>query len=544
MSSYKTSRRDFMKSAGIATISLATGSANGSMASGQKKRLKKALKVSKNAKARKIVFIMTDTQRWDMVGCYGNKNMKTPHLDKLADEGIRFDRAYTCSPVCGPARSAIFTGTYPHSNGVWGNNMPLGNNVKTIGQRLNDNGYHTAYVGKWHLDGFDYFDTGICPDGWDEKYWYCEKKYLLELSDEDKYRSRQDSTNNDPDLKADFTFGHRVANRAVEFLENHNEEDFFLVASFDEPHHPWLCPEPYSSMYKDYVWPKTPNVYDDLKDKPALQKLWSEKSPRVDKNKLEIKNTFFWGSNSFIDYEIGRVISKINEVAPDALVIYTSDHGDMQWTHGISNCKGPVPYDENSRVPFIVRWPGHSPAGTVTENPVSHINIVPTLLEAAGLEVPGIIEGPSILKTLEDTSVKPNEAVFTEYGRYEVNHDGFGAFQPMRVIFDGRYKLCINLFDMDEMYDMQEDEYEMKNLINSEKHAKLRNKLHDSLLDWMNQTRDPFRGQYWSCRPWRTDMKPSWKDRGFTRPRPDDGYLPRVSDYDTGLLVTEFVRKK
>ena len=92
------------------------------------------------SKPRRVVVIMTDTQRWDMVGCYGNKDMKTPHLDALASQGVRFDRAYTCQPVCGPARAGMFTGTRPHSNGSWANSMPLGDNVKTIGQRVRDNG--------------------------------------------------------------------------------------------------------------------------------------------------------------------------------------------------------------------------------------------------------------------------------------------------------------------------------------------------------------------------------------------------------------------
>ena len=115
-------------------------------------------------RTRKIVFIMTDTQRVDMLGCYGNAGVVTPHLDGMAREGIRFTSAYTCQPVCGPARAAIFTGTFPHSNGSWANCMPLGDNVKTIGQRLRDNGIHTAYVGKWHLDGGDYFGLGRCPE--------------------------------------------------------------------------------------------------------------------------------------------------------------------------------------------------------------------------------------------------------------------------------------------------------------------------------------------------------------------------------------------
>ena len=119
-----------------------------------------------------IVLIMTDTQGVNVVGCYGRPEMKTPNIDRLASEGILFDRAYTCCPVCSPARSSIFTGNYPHTTGVLANNLPLGMNIKTIGERLSDAGWHTAYIGKWHLSGTDYFDDGRCPPRWDPKYWY------------------------------------------------------------------------------------------------------------------------------------------------------------------------------------------------------------------------------------------------------------------------------------------------------------------------------------------------------------------------------------
>lgn len=104
-------------------------------------------------KKRQVVLIMTDTTRKDMLGCYGNQKMKTPNLDRMAKQGIKYENAYTCQPVCGPARSAIFTGTFPHSNGVVTNCVPFGANVKTIGHRLTDHGIHCGYVGKWHLDG-------------------------------------------------------------------------------------------------------------------------------------------------------------------------------------------------------------------------------------------------------------------------------------------------------------------------------------------------------------------------------------------------------
>ena len=168
----------------------------------------------------RIVLIMTDSQRADMVGCYGNPDMKTPSLDRLAAEGLRFDRAYTCSPVGSPARAAIFTGTWPHSNGMLANTMPLGDNIKTIGQRLRDSGMRTAYVGKWHIDGGDYFGLGRCPDGWDDDYWYDMRRYLEELSPVDRVRSRQSETNRE-DISEEFTFGHRCSDRAIDFLVKH-----------------------------------------------------------------------------------------------------------------------------------------------------------------------------------------------------------------------------------------------------------------------------------------------------------------------------------
>lgn len=494
--------------------------------------------------SRKIVFIMTDSQRWDMVGCYGNKDMKTPYLDKLASEGMRFERAYTTQPVCGPARSAIFTGLYPHSNGSWSNCMPLGDNVKTIGQRLSDNGFHTAYIGKWHLDGGDYFGMGRCPDGWDKEYWYDMRNYLEELSDEDRKASRSPKIMEDREVSEEFTFGHRCSNRAIKFLENHSDEDFFLSVSYDEPHDPYVCPKPYSTMFKDYEFPKSKNVWDVLENKPDHQKAWAGKALEQNRDEIKIKPQYFLGSNSYIDYEIGRVLEAIEKHCPDALIIYTSDHGDFLHSHCLF-AKGPAMYDEICRIPFIAKWPGVINEGTVNENPVSHINIVPTILEAAGIPVPKIVEGKSIVDTFKNQETNVNKEVFVEFGRYEVDHDNFGGFQPLRSVFDGRYKLIINLLSQDELYDIKNDPEEMINLIDSEEHSEVRDELHNKLLDWMNETRDPFRGYYWERRPWRKNARPeSWDYTNMTRQREHEEYEPRQLDYGTGLEMTAAVRAK
>ena len=213
---------------------------------------------------KQVVLIMTDTTRKDMVGCYGNKAMKTPNMDRLALEGLRFEHAYTCQPVCGPARSAIFTGMFPHTNGMVTNSVALGANVKTVGQRLNDYKVPCGYVGKWHLDGGDYFGLGTCPEGWDTRYWYDMRCYLEELSEQDRVKSRNPQTSYGDDFDENFTYAHRCSNRAIEYLNERSGQSFFLTVSYDEPHGPSLCPKPYNTMYTGYQFPHNPSFQDDL----------------------------------------------------------------------------------------------------------------------------------------------------------------------------------------------------------------------------------------------------------------------------------------
>jgi uncharacterized sulfatase len=498
--------------------------------------------------ARKIIVIMTDTQRRDMVGCYGNPEMQTPNLDRLAAGGVRFEKAYTCQPVCGPARAALFTGAWPHSNNGWANSMALDQKTRTLGPRAAALGLHTAYIGKWHLDGGDYFGEGICPEGWDDAYWYDMKCYLDELSPAERVASRNGENNFEGDgIPEAFTFGHRVANRAVDFLEKHGSEDFLLVASFDEPHGPFLTPKRFIDMHRQTRLPAQSNTADTLGDKPEHHRVWAGIAPGATPPAYQTPPHLlgFLACNSFVDYEIGRIVDAIDRHAPDALVIYTSDHGDLLGSHGLTG-KGPAMYEEITNIPFIVRWPGVVSPGTVSSNLVSHIDLVPTLLDAAGAaELPNPLQGRSMAGMLKNPATPHQAEVFIEFGRYEVDHDGFGGFQPVRCVRNARYKLTINLLGTDELYDLQEDPGEMVNLIGSPAHRAERDALHDRLIDWMNTSRDPFRGYYWLRRPWRTDAPaPSWAFTGYTRQRlPDDGEELQL-DYDTGLPMDQPTRRK
>lgn len=497
----------------------------------------------KMGERRQAILIMTDTTRKDMLGCYGNPAMKTPNIDRLALGGIRYNRAYTCQPVCGPARSAIFTGLSPHSNGIVTNGVPLGANVKTIGQRLTDHGISCGYVGKWHLDGGDYFGLGTCPEGWNPKYWYDMRCYLEELSEKERIRSR-DPTTAYENMEETFTYAHRCSSRAIDFLREYEDQDFFLTVSYDEPHGPSLCPKPFNTMYDGYCFPcRNPGALDGLEGKPMMQRLWRGRPPETDEGQaLPASRTLsqFLGCNSYVDYEIGRVLDEIDRRMPGALVIFTSDHGDMLGSHGLFS-KNSTVYEEAAGIPLIIRG---GAAGKTVDDPASHIDIAPTLLDYFNLGIPKLLEGKSMLAQIADPGIRINQEVFTEFTRYEVDHDGFGGFQPLRAIITERYKLAIHLLDTDEFYDDREDPGEIHNLIHDERVGAIRNALHDRLLEHMNETRDLYRGYQWAAREWRPDKVCTWENEGYTRQREDDGYEPRQLDYDTGLPMESAVRKK
>ena len=494
-------------------------------------------------KKKQMIFLMTDTTRKDMLGCYGDSRMRTPNLDRLAEEGIRYENAYTCQPVCGPARSAIFTGTFPHTNGMVTNSIAMGQNVKTIGQRLTDAGIHCGYTGKWHLDGGDYFGLGRCPEGWDPGYWYDMRCYLEELTQEERMKSRKRETSYAEDMTEEFTYAHRCTDRALQFLEEYGEEDFFLTVSYDEPHGPSLCPKPFHSMYQGFVYEDSPAFHDDLMGKPFMQRLWAGEKLKATSEELRKPSRQleqFLGCNSFVDYEMGRILKVLEERFPDALIVYTSDHGAMLGAHRLS-AKNAAMYREVANIPLITKG---GERAKVVEAPASHIDLAPTILEYFGQSVPKLLEGKSMLAQIYDTSVTVNDVVYTEFTRYEVDHDGFGGLQIMRAVTDGRYELVIHLLDTDEFYDTLTDPYEVENRIDDPACARIRDQLHDRILDHMNATRDLYRGYQWACRPWRPEKKPSWENDGYTRQRENEEYEPRQLDYDTGLEMKEAVRRK
>ena len=244
-------------------------------------------------------------------------------------------------------------------------------------------------------------------------------------------------------------------------MKKHENDDYFLVVSFDEPHGPFLCPEPYASMYKGYEFPKSPAVYDTLEGKPIHQKIWAAQKPHPDREKFKIKHKYFFGCNSYADDLIGRVCDATPE---SAMIMYTSDHGDLLGSHCLY-AKGPAAYDDEARIPFIIRDPEGLHGAVYDRQPVSHINVCPTVMEYFGLPIPRQFEGGSILNTARDLNAPADDSFLIEFGRFELDHDHYGGYQLMRCLVKDNMKLVINLLSDDELMILDKDPYECRNLI-------------------------------------------------------------------------------
>ena len=489
---------------------------------------------------------MTDTQPARAIGAYGVEGVRTPNLDALAARGVRFDRAYTSCPVCTPARAGIFTGMMPSSTGAWANDLPLGSNVATLGRRLQRYGYRTAYVGKWHLDGHDYFGTGECPPGWEPEYWYDGLRYLTDLGAEQRalWRNGLGSLEaiRNAEIDAAFTWAHRAVDRAFRFMDAAGDAPYLLVVSFDEPHEPFACPYEYGARFADFDFPVGASVHDSLAGKPEIQRRWAAARPVPAREGY--RRPLYFGCGSFVDAEIGRLLEGLRASGRnDVWVIFTSDHGEMMGGHRLTG-KGPAMYEEITRIPLIVAGPdqpGTAPPGArQCSHPVSHLDIVPTVLDLAGVACPEILAGDSLRPLLAPGGIDPAPraavlrrlAVHLEFNRFSRDGNKLGGLVPIRAATDGHLKLAINRDDRDELYDLDADPAELVNRIEDPALAARRDILHDAILARMERECDPFRGSVWAQRPWRCGLEPMW--HGAEQARPDDGWSPPFRNYDTG----------
>lgn len=353
-----------------------------------------------------ILFILSDDQRWDTLGAAGNKNIKTPNLDRLAREGAYFTTGYVAAPLCCPSRAAFLTGLYPHQTGVLTNGrgvttIPKG--IKTVANYLNAAGYVSGFVGKWHIDGdpmkYGFVDVPVyLPAGGSQ-----HKDPFLVVDGNKKPLPGEVRSNEDKEdeyyskpaqvLKVEGLITPIFADASIKFLEKHKSGRFFLWLATTAPHTPY---------YRDPQFP-----YDEGKLKPPPG--WTEKTlkPGADWSG-------YYSTISHLDFHLGRVLKRLEELGLDknTVVIFSSDNGFMMLSHDLRGKA--VWYEESVRVPWLIKWHGKVKPKTVVKTPVVSVDLLPTVLDIAGAEIPYQYEGMSLLPALGINKGKVRDVVFSE----------------------------------------------------------------------------------------------------------------------------------
>lgn len=417
-----------------------------------------------------ILCIMVDEMRWDAMSCQGHPLVETPALDKLAQQGTRFENCYTVSPVCCPARACFFSSRYAHVNGVESNGYPARNGEIFLPTILRHHGYHTAISGKLHYTpkqfdyGFDQFWT-FTNEGPTPELGYIA--YLQKTYGSPAKWPRVEGSCPWPndELGRDVgVFLHKAADfetewitdRSLDYLRSRQKEQkpWFLFTSYLKPHSPSVEPQPWFGKYKpsDIPMPALPaNAREIRASKRGRQRRAFVDDPEM----VRIMSAIYYGSIAHIDNQIARLLAELDRLgmADNTLVMFTADHGNMLGDHG-RWFKG-VMYEGSARVPMLWRGPKGSRenGGKVVRQAIENTDVMPALLEAAGLPIPEGLQGRSFLKLARSGDPNWKGTVFSQLRDRMWLENGF------KYIESGASGQ-----GTPELYDLRNDPREQRNL--------------------------------------------------------------------------------
>lgn len=464
-----------------------------------------------------ILILWTDEQRFDTLACYGNEAIGMPNLNRLAEDSTVFERAYCTAPVCTPSRGSVMTGQWAHRHGATKNNRPMKEEALTLPEMC---GFHeqSAYVGKWHLG-----DEIYAQHGWkdwvqvDDTYipWYSEGR---DRSDRCDYHHWLVSKGVEPDqdTKHGKVFGRSFvadlaehlskprfqADRAIEAMEKYRDDPWIMSVNLLEPHMPFKGPR--NDMYDPWELPVSPNfmVEPDESCVNRTRQLNSVQSSRgaaghnpADEGSIRECMARYWGLCSQVDHYFGRIIDHLHRkgMYDDTLIVFTSDHGDMMGSHQL--IAKTVMFEESARIPLLVKLPGQRDK-KVVETPVSHIDLIPTLLEAAGEALPEHLDGQSLLPCWKGEEPDRDVLVFWyEDGGQSISaeeRNRVGSMEEIRcLVTTDRWKLVASKEEEFELYDLNSDPYELKNLAPLAEHGDRLLSLRERLASLLEEAGDP-----------------------------------------------------
>jgi arylsulfatase A-like enzyme len=482
-----------------------------------------------------IFLILTDQQRVDTLGFRGLTPCRTPNIDRIARQGISFDRTICTAPLCSPSRASIFSAQYPHQV-----DMMTNHNTLAVAPRLTDAlkglGYHTAYAGKVHLqpdsrppdifqskeeqearyrlEGFQFEQApGRIIENWFERV---AGESVAEYGDwcaqhglpngfpyaDPRLRTHRQPAMSIPktavmEMDAQDTIDGWTTNFALQHLaERPADRPFFHVCSYVGPHPPFKVPEPYYSLYDPANIPEPPN-FRSGPHKPRANRtsfyhqLWLDHGADWAAWKKTV--AVYWGYCTLIDDQVGLLLAALeNEgVLDDTLVIFASDHGEMLGSHGLWHKM--MPYEEALRVPLVMRLPGTIQPGIRSGAVASLIDLAPTILSVCSAAIPADYVGRDLSPAFGDG--REFQADAYRFSEHKPLGDWHNTVE-FRLVVDDRYKYVRNQGDLDELYDLQRDPYELDNLIDQPDHAGTQARLRERLARWMRETGDPLVGAF------------------------------------------------
>jgi len=443
-----------------------------------------------------LLFLWTDQQRADTMAAYGNTRFRVPAMNGLAAQSVVFERAYVTQPVCTPSRSSVMTGLWPHQSGCVRNNIPLKPETRTVPELVGDSAYRTGYMGKWHLGDEVFTQHGFeewqaIEDGIYRKFYSVGRDqnsrsgyhhFLMRLGytpGEENDFSRNFATK----LPVEHSKPSFLAGEASNFILKHRGEPWMLYVNFLEPHTPFgsalddLHSEAEASLDN---FPGTP-----LGPEPEWYKRRRAES-KVQRDRLQRQARNYAGLCSLVDQALARILWTLEATgqAENTIVVYTSDHGEMMGAHGLMAKQ--VMYEEAMRVPLLVRAPFARLKPHRASQPVSHIDIAPTLLELLGAKVPGL-PGRSLVPLLNGQP-RADDSVFLEWTA-DANDSGAGPDGRVVVSPDG-YKLVLYDTDQSLLFDRNKDPRELRNVYGKPEYAAVQARLKQQIERWQQRTGD------------------------------------------------------
>ena len=485
-----------------------------------------------------IIYIMSDDHDADAISAYNKKFISTPNIDRIAKEGLLFTRSFVSNSICGPVRATLLTGQFSHKNGMKDNRTRFDSSKITMPKLMQQGGYQTAIVGKWHLQSY--------PTGFD--YWkilpgqglYFEPRLISMNGDTNTFHGYATDVITDEAIK---WLNSRDPNKPFLLHLHHKAPHryFFATLKYIQQFHNKIFPEP-STLYVDTAghgtaWHlQTMSILHDMKlcsdlkvdpkylmdihelkpdsaeivyynaifnripepDRSSIKKIYEERGKLLQqlkpKGKELLKYKYQWYMQDYmatvasVDENIGRLLEYLdkNDLTKNTLLVYTSDQGMYLGENGWFDKRWM--YDVSMQSPLMMRWPGHIKPGTVNTNMVQTIDYAPTILDAAGIKIPDFMQGLSLVPTITGKQkIIPRHNLYYHFYEYNADHT---VLQHLGVRGE-RYKL-IYFYPVNEweLYDLKTDPQEQKNLINSAAHQKILEQMKLELLNMRNKYDD------------------------------------------------------